>query len=66
MPIQLETLCAWCDKPLHAVTAGAGRHKVYCSDRCRDEAYKQRKRTMPGRNETRCPDCYLVHAGECI
>lgn len=67
MPIQLTGLrqCAWCDEPIH-VTTGAGRTRAYCSGVCRDAAYKERKRIMPGRNETRCPDCYLVHAGDCI
>jgi hypothetical protein len=67
MPIQLTDLhqCQWCDEPIHTAY-GAGRPRNYCSAICRDEAYKERKRRMPGRNEKRCPDCFLVHAGECI
>jgi hypothetical protein len=66
MTIQLEspTVCEWCDTSF--VPYVTGRPKRFCSDVCRDSAYKQRKATMPGRNEKRCPDCYLVHAGECI
>lgn len=66
MPIQLEAqyVCEWCDNTV--TTYGIGRPKRFCSNSCRDEAYRERKRAMPGRNEKRCPDCYLVHAGECI
>jgi hypothetical protein len=66
MTIQLEQVsqCEWCEHTMP--TYGTGRPRRFCSDVCRDSAYKQRKATMPGRNEKRCPDCYLVHAGECI
>ena len=68
MTIQLTELgaCEWCEKPIDTSHPNGGRRRRYCSNLCRDAAYTQRKRTMPGRNEKRCPDCYLVHAGECI
>lgn len=65
MTTQLDTLCQWCEQPCPPAQP-RGRPRQYCSHPCSDSAHRERKRRMPGRNEKRCPDCYLVHAGECI
>ena len=66
MTIQLTVLhtCEWCDKPIHTV-ADKGRPRIYCSDYCRKAADYQRRQTALRPTEKRCPDCTLIHAGEC-
>jgi hypothetical protein len=39
-------LCAVCFGPLPARRVGAGRPRVTCSDRCREAAYRARRRQL--------------------